>query len=314
MAKITFSDIFKGNTDSLTTAQDLIDAGFTPETVPTGTGLFNTPINRTPFSYNCPDGARELSNQGAYIVFGQVPPGTKAEGYGAKGIPADSIDLVVGRHSATYGGKGPTKDSSLDNDFINDAARIYVSRLCDIDKAFRLISSPSENEGRGLIARSGIALKADGIRVIGREGVKIVTGKAEDVPGIFGETNSLGGKIKGPAPKIELIAGNNYKNAQGAALGRNVVHCLRELYDLFNELWSAVNNLALIQSGYNSTVGISAPTTPWITAAAPGVVGAQFNFVINSLNQTRNSGIIWAANYLEPWGDSYISSTNVRIN
>ena len=36
--------------------------------------------------------------------------------------------------------------------------------------------------------------------------------------------------------------------------------------------------------------------------------------IINSLNQTRNSGIIWAANYLEPWGDSYISSTNVRIN
>ena len=317
MATKKFSDLVKSNTtgkNSCTTVQDLIDRGIPINKIPTNTGLFNTRICRTQFSYNTPSSAHEIENEGAYIVMGSVPPGGLATGYGAKGIPAESIDLVVGRNSSADKGKGPKKDSFVDNNFASDAARIYVSRLTDIDEAFGLVNSPIVNGGRGLIARSGIGIKADGVRIIGREGVKIVTGKMSGRTkfGMHGETNSLGGKLSMPAPKIELIAGNNYDNVQGVALGETTRDSLRELHDIVGELWSAVFNLALIQAGLNTVVGVNLQA--WISAAAPVANMGIFTNVLNSLYATKTNALFWKFNYLQPSGPTYIVSRNVKTN
>lgn len=77
------------------------------------------------------------------------------------------IDIVVGRMASK-----PKENVFVDPDFEIDAARIYISQKTDIDKNFKLPNgSMGQSEGK-----SGIGIKADGIRIIGREGIKLVVG------------------------------------------------------------------------------------------------------------------------------------------
>ena len=172
-----------------------------------------------------------------------------------------------------------------------------------------------------------MVLKADAIRIIGREGIKIVTGQGEGVKGFGGgEPNSRGGKIKRPAPPIELIAGNNigqrtipgtpYKTGgtvdllQPIPLGKNVRDGLEELSDIVGELWSAVFNFALLQSGMNVAFGVS--PFPWQPAAMAAMQPSIFTGVLNSLWHTRANVTMWKLNYLNPAGYKYICSRSVR--
>jgi hypothetical protein len=312
--KIKFGDFLKGNKDTeCETVQEMIDRGVDVRAAPPNSGLFNTPVCRVPFTYNKPRGASVLSNQGAYIVFGQVPAAGIAGNYGARGIPADSIDLVVGRHSSSHRGKGPKAKSAIDNNFATDAARIYISRLCDIDLALGLDSGIwSQNMGRGAIARSGVGIKADGVRIVGREGVKIVTGKMRNAKfGLSGETNSLGGKISNSAP-IQLVAGNDMSNVQGVARGENTVECLRELTEIIGEIWSACFNLGITQAGLEGVLGVT--PIPWHASAMPVSMQQKFTGVLASLYQTRTTLQFWNFNYLQSPEKKYIVSRNVLTN
>ena len=311
--KKTLKDLQKANDSNISNAQDYIDAGRKINAVPPGTGLFNTRTSKPQFTYNKPDGAKQFENGGAYIVFGQVPPGGLATGYGSSGTPSETIDLVVGRQASSFSGNGPAKNSVVDNNFATDAARIYISRLCDIDKAFGLENLSNQKAGQGSVARSGIGIKADAVRMIGRTGVKITTGKMRDAEfGLRGETNSLGGAIGNPAPKIELIAGNNHSNTQGIVLGNNMSNCLSELTDIVGEIWSAVYQLALTQAGYNTANGIG--LRPWMIDVAARTNIPQTTKVIGPLYQTKGNMEFWKLNYLSPTGKEYIASKNILAN
>ena len=303
--------------DDCPTVQDLIDNNVPINEVPAGSGLYNTKVCRTPFSYNTPPGAEEFANEGAFIVFGQVPPAGFASGYGRQGIPADSIDLVVGRHSSDNNGKGPTENSLVDNNFGTDAARIYISRLTDIDAAFGLAMDPGDFGPEGPAGRSAIGIKADGIRIIGREGVKIVTGRMNGGNfGSNGELNSLGGTIQPVAPKIDLIAGNSYRGAQGVARGENTRDSLRELHVLIEELWSIVFNIAWTQLKFNTVLGAASATIGRLSPVATLSPDTCLDLLqsLNSLYQTRTSATVWRQNYLTPGHETYIVSRNVRTN
>jgi hypothetical protein len=327
-----YSEFLKSDPDdpeSCMTVQELIDRGVWLRGVPPNTGLFSSRVCKTPFSYNYPAGSRKAGEEGdAYIVLGQVPPAGKGSGYSGKGISAAAIDMVVGRQSSANDGKGPKKFSVVENNFGTDAARIYISRLCDIDQIFGLDSPPGpDGEPGGLIARSGIGIKADGVRIIGREGVKITTGRMRGGKfGQNGEPNSLGGKSEPIAPKIDLVAGNSYSESgvnmghggighcqvQGVAKGEVTRDGLRELHDIIGEIWSALYNFALVQSNLNATFGVT--PIPWHAAAAPTAVLGTYAFVVNSLWQTKISANMWKLNYLSPVGKTYIVSRNVRTN
>ena len=299
------------NDERIITAQDVIDSGVEINRVPTRSGLFNTTVNRTKFFYNTPGGAVVRENEGAYIVMGQVPMGaSETSGYGALGLPADTIDLVVGRGAGLNKGKGPKEGEVVNNNHMADAARIYICRLTDVDKEFN-IESDSATDGSPT-PRSAVAVKADQVRLIGREGVKIVTGKVFTPTG-GAEKNSRGGEIAA-APKIDLIAGNNYGKVQGVALGERTSDCLLELNQIVGEIWSAVFNLSLLQAGFNGVVGVTHPFTPWIAGAMPPTNMGIYNRVLNSLYQTRTTASLWELNYLKWHGKQYIVSTNVRTN
>lgn len=210
-----------------------------PYVLPDNSGLYHTDVATPRVHYKRAKGEKIIKRKNAYIVLGRDRPSSNRSGWGSKGaINAASIDLVVGRMAGARDGQGVDDGTHVDNSFSADAARIHISQMTDIDKNFGIAT----NEITAAPPRSGIGIKADLVRVIGREGVKIVTGKCDGCKPA--EKNSMGGKLL-PAPRIILQAGNNvesrmvfgglfntpekYNNLQGVARGENVVESLRDL-------------------------------------------------------------------------------------
>tara|TARA_Y100000296_G_scaffold45453_1_gene52051 strand:- start:13115 stop:14158 length:1044 start_codon:yes stop_codon:yes gene_type:complete len=264
----------------------------------------------------------------AQIVFGKDRPNSRKSGFGRASNRAASIDLVVGRMSSARKGKGVKDGTYVDNDFAADAARIHISQLTNIDKNFGI----AKGEGGIMKHRSGIGIKADGVRIIGREGIKIVTGRAKGWKGFgqTGERNSLGGKIAFPAPPIELIAGNNtetrtvfgglfntpesYRQLQGVARGENTIEALKDLGKIVDEIWSAVFNFMIYQIIYNASLGPALsplPAAPIVAGACSAAITAHINFSLNPLYHTRSNKTIWEANHLMRTGYRFIESRNV---
>ena len=308
-----------------------------PNQMPFQSGLYNSDVPEPLLEFKMAPGASLLDSQGirngkhnAFIILGSDRPDSLKSGYGGKGANrANTIDLVVGRMSCARNGKGPKDGTHVDNMFGCDAARVYISQLTDIDRNFGLASGKIGSA----MARSGIGIKADGVRIIGREGVKIVTGKCDGCKYGFmkGEQNSLGGKIVRPSPGIELLAGNNTGTRkvwggfrkpgfeyipymQPVTLGFQTRDAFRELSFLVDKLWAAVFNFMFIQGIYNSIIGI----TSWPFDSASHGVAASFAaamfipWVSEPLYSMRTQKLEWEVNYLQPFGYKYICSRNVR--
>ena len=295
---------------------------------PPGSGYYHTNlIEPLPHFVKAPCEKEIRGKNNTSIVLGRDRPGTVASGYGAKGATgAGCIDIVVGRMATSR--DGPKDGVDVHSSFFADAARIYISQKTDIDTNFMLAGQPGH---QNLKARSGIAVKADLVRIIGREGVKIVTGKAYPHGMPDGETNSLGGKIS-PAPPIELIAGNNteprekaiklweppyietVQTLQPVAMGYNTRDSLRELSKRLDELLGIVWNFMAKQLEYNFINNIDMMAS-WMPANA--AVGATVNLrqIIKAWapeNAIRASLWAWEFNYLFPFSYKFVGSHNVR--
>jgi len=170
------------------------------------------------------------SNDGrASIVLGGDRNKAADSGYSGLGFADSSaIDLVCGR-GKTIAESDKAKAISINPDFFSDAARIYISEKTDVDNNFKLVKGNVGNS----IGSSAIALKADAIRIIGVEGVKIVT-RANP-------TNSNGKEsgVKG----IELIAGNDDSYLQSMVLGENLVDCLYNMTEVISNVKSQVHSI-----------------------------------------------------------------------
>jgi hypothetical protein len=303
-------------------SQNPQDMNFAPAT----SGLLHTEVTEPTINFNAAPNQLEINSQDASIIFGSDRPGGLTTGYGARGAQgSNTIDMVVGRMSSANGGAGPVDGDVVEPSFGADAARIYISQRTDIDTNFGL---PEGNIG-SIKGHSGIGIKADGVRLIGREGIKIVTGKSAAFGGFGpnGETNAIGGTLE-IAPPIELIAGNNtelieyratpwqeaqsIKRLQGVSKGENTRDALKELGDLLEEVIGAMFNLSLIQCRFNSVAGLTYPVVnPAIGAAAASAGSGYMNKVINSLWQTRINKIVWDTHHLKPTGHKYVCSRNV---
>ena len=258
----------------------------------------------------------------ANIVIGTDRPSQiSGPGYGSYGAQkANSIDMVVGRMSAARSGKGPTNGTFVNPSFAADAARIYISQMTDVDTNFGIADGRTGN----IKARAAIGMKADAIRLVGREGVKIVTGGSfefENAGSGEGESNSKGGDLN-PAPFIELIAGNvteenepnnGQKNIQGVGRGENIVECIEALTDLINQILGCLMNFAFLQTQFNSVVMMNV----WPMHSAHSTVGGVCNQQIltsasNPLHHIRTQlNSTFPLNYLQVSGDRYIASKTV---
>tara|TARA_Y100000310_G_scaffold138620_1_gene137621 strand:+ start:25237 stop:26241 length:1005 start_codon:yes stop_codon:yes gene_type:complete len=294
---------------------------------PATSGVLHTDVQEPVVNFNAAPNQLEINTKNAAIVFGSDRPAGLTTGYGARGAQgANTIDVVVGRMAGARRGRGPADGALVEPSFGADSARIYISQKTDIDLNFGLADG---NIG-SVKGHSAIGLKADGIRIIGREGVKIVTGRSDAFRGFgsTGETNSIGGAMS-PAPPIELIAGNSdgftevplplsgiggeqVKYLQGVSRGENTRDAIKELGDLLEEVIGVLFNLALIQKSFNTAAGLTIPyANPTVGAAATMAGQAYATKVINSIWQTRINKIMWDVNHLEPYGYKYICSKNV---
>ena len=157
--------------------------------------------------------------------------------------------------------------------FFTDAARIYISQKTDIDANFGLAP------GRVGMKKSssGIGVKADEVRIIGRTGIKFITGKAQNVDaGADGEKTAHGNVIQ-TVGSIDFIAGNDSTRPIGGVdklqplvKGENLIACLQAMAKRINDLATIVDNMHRTQHQFNKllaahthiVVSPGAPTGP----------------------------------------------------
>ena len=247
------------------------------------------------------------SDNNSWIVLGRDRVASKMSGYGGKGdTQAASIDLVAGRMGSEVAAFNRDGDDLWVNpSFKKDAARIYMSQKSDIDKYFDL----SDGTVGNAITKSGIAIKADGVRIIGREGIKLVTNT--DMK------NSQGGDIKSIVG-IDLIAGNDDSDIQPLPKGENLAEALDRIVEHIDKLNGIVDSMLMAQFEMNEAVSthyhtspfFASPTMPSETCVAKGI-----RTMVGHLQKTKTSLLINKANlamfrnnYLKPSGDKYINS------
>jgi len=263
------------------------------------------------------------NDHNAWIVLGRDRPGGLDSGYGGVGnTGAGSVDIVVGRMAGTSG--GPDSSITVPPNFLSDAARIYVSQVCDVDTNFGLCGNKQS------AARSAVGIKADGVRVIGRDGVKIVTGKAKNASGggKSGERNSQGGKIKTVAG-IELIAGNDVEENELEPIVKAYAlqETLQAMVDRINDLSNIVNELAKTQTQINRSIATHTHTVPLgpvtATTAPPAdlaiTIGTKESSKMSNVHQNvakhkNNLGVAFTSDYLAPTGDKWFGSRFNKTN
>lgn len=252
--------------------------------------------------------------QNSAIVFGRDRPQSLLSGYGGRGDTQSSmIDLVVGYqgpNAMEHDANG--KRVFIDPSFFKDAARIYISQKTDVDLNFALapgtLGSPGLESGEK-VPKSAIAMKADGIRIIAREGIKLVTGTDTK--------NSQGGKIFGMGG-IDIIAGNEVNSLQPLVKGDNLVDALNRIVHHMNKLSGIVDAFCTHQMYLNSVVADHYHISPF--QAQPTLPSMPVSFAGKSCNLDLQSQVLksitlfktnltnFQISYLEQPGEKYINS------
>ena len=118
-----------------------------------------------------------VSQGNAFIVYGRDREGGVTSGFGGQHAShCGAIDIVAGR-KGFFAGKRTKKRGVIkkaNTDFVADAARVYVSQRSDPDGYFRInpgvVGNTSMNQ-----PRSTVVVKADTVRMVARENIKLVT-------------------------------------------------------------------------------------------------------------------------------------------
>jgi hypothetical protein len=253
------------------------------------------------------------SNSRTRIVVGRDRPSHPYSGYGGKGdTGADSIDIVVGGLSTFIEEVDENGEKLYANpDFTLDAARVFISQKSDVDDYFKL----AEGNVGNATARSAVAIKADGIRLVAREGIKIITG--------VDKKNSQGGK-NNKTFGIDLIAGNNDEDLQPMVKGKNLEDALVEIIDNIDNLNGIVDSILMAQINLNEALTNHFHHSPFFalpTTTSPTVQAAGIKCMLDHLSNAKVSLISHKVNltmlqqtYLRPHGSIYINSRVNRTN
>ena len=258
-----------------------------------------------------------ISNDNSWIVLGGDRTSSPFSGYSAMGDKQSSaIDLVVGRGAGTKEDLFPDKDVTVNSNTLTDAARIYITQKGDADTDFG-IASGVYGEFMNSDKKSAVVAKADHIRLMGREGIKIVTGKAKNAFG-QSEKNSIGGEV-GKVPPIQLIAGNytddnfilqSNRILQPLAKGENLVEYLTELQKWLRTLLSRVQTNTVDLMGCNATLAVLTSPVPAISAVHVGYITSETirsgMMILDQMNLATLQ-----VNYLDSVGKTYINSAHV---
>ena len=259
------------------------------------------------------------NSNNAWIVLGRDRPGPRSSGYGGKGdTGAGSIDLCVGimANKARSVDKTTGEALHVDPDFRIDSARIYISQKTDIDENFGLVAGKVGNAK----TKSGIAMKADGIRLVAREGIKLIT--SESVK------NSQGGDVQ-KFVGVDIIAGNvddkkSKSDLQPMPKGTNLAEALERLTTHVEKLNGIVDSLLMTQVQFNQALSTHWHHSPFFgapTAPSTILIPEGGKCIADLLTKVKRSLISHKANlatfkqtYIKPSGDKYINSRYNNVN
>jgi hypothetical protein len=262
--------------------------------------------------YNAAEGEQVTKNGNAFIVLGRDRRTDILSGFGGRGsYHCAAIDIVVGRsgyqarsiddEGAPFIADGP--------DFKLDAARIYMSQKTDVDTYFAIGADyeAGSKTGAGALAelegfvppsqtrsglgfttednpRSAIALKADTIRILSRENIKIVT-RTDRRNAQGGLTNNVSTGRYG----IDLVAMNKFDEIQPMVRGDNMKMCLMAIVDSIASLRNQLENYMSYNNDFQKRVMSHTHISPFFGITVPPSVqdlipaGAEF-FTKSALN------------------------------
>ena len=228
------------------------------QVAPNSTGINHTPSLSANPTYNIKEAENIIQGkEGTIIIMGRDRPGSETSGTGATAATnVGCIDIIAGlsgplkRETDSKGARvAANKSTEL------DSARIYITeRAKDIDSK-EYFNLAKGNVGY-LSNRSAIAVKADSVRIIGREGIKLITSSdtRNGASGLF-----IGDNVQG----IDIIAGNDDSDLQPMVKGDDLAKVLDNLLELIEDVQSTVSfqvevAVAIISSmvdptGYSST-------------------------------------------------------------
>ena len=198
---------------------------------------------------------------------------SKYSGYGGHaGSNCAMIDLVVGTHGHWAKECDETSLPILaDPNFSTDAARIYISQRTDVDDTLGLRAGET---GRPT-GRSAIALKADNIRIVAREGIKLVS-KTD-------AKNSQGGQVRS-VTGIDLMCGNDDADMQPLVKGdalmeylENINQSIQDVTGLLNHFWSIMLRFETVVA--NHTHVVMSPPAPPVPPVPVGVAMPSFEVI-----------------------------------
>ena len=331
-------------------------------------GIGGTFIKEAVPNYIKTDTEEFISNKNnAHIVLGRDRPGHRLSGYGGLGhTQCASIDIVTGHlasHAAEVDGNG--EKLLADPNFDLDAARIYLSQKSDIDEYFGLATIEDRQDDLTpygwktkpvlpSVSRASVGVKADTVRIIGRENIRLVTGKpinssldpmampvqsmetyeaALNRQPTYSMHNPLvelasGGEV---APGgIDLVARNEPEGLQPIPRGKNLEDCLWDLFLRVEDLQAVVMNFVVAQIDFNASVmshrhispfhGAEGPPSHNLTGETLKSLSDEFTHVLLACRSVRESCIKNKGEFLRPsvlpgvGEDRYINSLYNRTN
>jgi hypothetical protein len=252
----------------------------------------------------------------AFIVIGNDRVSDESTGYGGGGnTQCDAIDIVAGMGGHTplqTIGPCPGDKKATHPNFFVDAARIYLSQKTDVDKNFGIGNEDHYFKSK---AKSAAVVKADNVRLVGRESLKLITNTDA--------FNSKGGKIR-QLSGIHLIANNDEDDLQPMVKGDNLQAALLKLTDNVESLAKILHGFVKYQMEYNSALQKHVHVSPFaakntvqsFTAIAKGLdmhAKAVFNTEMSILKQLTNLQS-YKMNHLVQSGPEYIGSRYNKTN
>lgn len=271
-------------------------------------GVLYEPANNPIFLQSASEKVVKGQNN-TYIVLGRDRPGGLDSGYGGKGHEkAGAIDIVAGRLSSV---DATTLNGYVDPSFGADGARVYLSQKTDVDTNFGII------EGRtgSSIALSAVALKADDIRVIARNSLKLVTNTDS-----FLSTGDRAILSTG----VQLINNNDESELQPIPKGDNLTKALNDIIEKILELNSIVDEFMTAQKIMNEALTNHVHYSPfygYIDSPSPEALPAGVKTSVKMMvrvQQELSKHVVnlgaYRTKYLFSNSDDYINSSYHYLN
>lgn len=270
---------------------------------------------------------------GCYIIMGK-DKNIKTEDTGNTLVPnessstsyeAGSIDLFVGLNKLNRSklevaaseseSTGRLEQKYLNSDFSKDSARIYISEKANPDEYFSLPKSPLSPSD---IGKSSVVMLADSTRIVGRNSLKLITGKY----GSLNSDNQKNANVKG----IHLIAGSDPSGLEPMVKGDKLVEYLkkqnRSLLSIIDkvlgfvnaditELWNYVSKHTHLSTAPGGPVGLPMDLTQIPLDNYATMRSASLASEINNTLKEIKVIIAKEQNYLERGKQSILSNYNL---